>query len=379
MAGAIQKMDLAKMRQDKQVLVVGAGLSGAVVARRLAEEKGRSVLVIDKRSHIGGNCFDERVGKVMVHRYGAHIFHTKDEQVWKWVSQFTDWHEYEHHVLAWVEDKLIPLPFNLNSIERCFTPEQAEAIKKAMMTHFQPGEKVTILQLRQARNKELRRLADYVYEHVFLHYTLKQWDCRLEDLDACVAERVPVVFSRDDRYFGDQYQGIPAAGYTALIAKILNHPLIKVQLGTNFRQLRDLGWEETYYTGAIDEFFDYRLGELPYRSLKLVTKKYQRENFQETSVVNYPETQHYTRIIEHKYFLADPTPPTVVTYEYPQAFRRGQNERYYPIQNLANQELYERYLRLAGKLEHVHFLGRLGDYRYYDMDQAIKRALEIAL
>ena len=372
-------MTQKKTKTQAQTLVVGAGLSGAVIARRLAEEKNESMLVIDRREQIGGNCFDQKIEGITIHRYGAHIFHTDDQQVWTWLSRFTCWHEYRHQVQAQLRDQLIFLPFNLNALEQCFAPEKVTLMKKTLKQHFASGQKVTILQLRQIQDPVLQELADYVYEHIFLHYTLKQWECRLEDLDMSVAARVPVVFDRDDHYFANRYQAIPAQGYTAMIEKILDHPLVQVRLDTDYQSLKNQVFRHVYFTGAIDEFGDYCFGPLPYRSLEFVNQKLDQEYYQAVSVVNYPETQEFTRIIEHKHFLAEKTPYTWITREYPRCFVLGQGERYYPIQNQANQELYRRYRDHLASHQDITFLGRLGDYQYYDMDKAVARALNLEL
>ena len=365
--------------KQQKYLVVGAGLSGSVVARRLAEEKQAAVVVIDQRTHIGGNVYDEVRQGIHVHRYGAHIFHTNDVKVWRYLSRFTSWREYWHEVRAWIQGQLVPVPFNLNSIYQVFHPDLAQSIIDNLLSRHEFGETIDILSLRERGESSAKFLADYVYQHVFAGYTSKQWGCALEELDKCVAARVPVRLSRDNRYFTDFYQGLPTHGYTQLVKNILDHPLIEVKLSTAWTQYkpRQSEFAKIYYTGAIDEYFEYCLGELPYRSCRFEDEVRAQERQQEVAVVNYPENYDFTRIIEHKHFLDEKSPQTIITREYPEAFVRGNNERYYPINQEKNHILYKKYTqKAAAELSNrVVFLGRLGDYRYYNMDQAVSRAL----
>lgn len=361
-----------------KILVVGSGISGATVARGLAE-KGHEIVVIDEKNHIAGNCFDyfDENG-IDVHQYGTHIFHTDIKKAWDFVSRFTQWFPYQHKVVALIDGQLVPVPFNLNSIEKIFPASIAERLVEKLLSHFGFNVKVPILQLRQTGDKDLLFLADFVYEKVFLHYTLKQWGMRPEDLDPAVTGRVPVYISRDDRYFQNRYQGIPLDGYTKMIERMLDHPAIQIKLNTKFDRAMLDQYDRVYYSGPIDEFFDYSLGELPYRSLHFDFLTFDRPYFQTNSVVNYPCNYDFTRIGEYKYFLDTVSSKTVVSYEYPQTFVRGQNERYYPVPSDANQALYAKYLEKAKDLsDKVTFLGRLGDYKYYDMDKAVARALDL--
>lgn len=362
------------------ILVVGAGISGATIARSLAE-KNHLVTVIDEKSHIAGNCFDYfDENKICVHKYGTHIFHTDNQNVWNFVSRFTQWYPYQHKVLALIDGQLVPVPFNLNSIDKIFPKVIADRLTEKLLSHFGFNVKVPILQLRQTGDKDLLFLADYVYEKVFLHYTLKQWGMRPEDLDPSVTGRVPVYISRDDRYFQNRYQGIPINGYTEMIHAMLDHPNIDVNLSINFDKTMLNQFDHVYYSGPIDEFFDYQIGELPYRSLSFDFLTFDRSYFQINSVVNYPCNYAFTRIGEYKYFLDSKTEKTVVSYEYPQPFVRGKNERYYPVPSDHSRVLYEKYLQEAQKIANkVSFCGRLGDYKYYDMDKAVERALLLCL
>ena len=360
------------------ILVVGSGISGATVARCLAE-KSHEVTVIDERPHIAGNCYDyfDENG-IDVHQYGTHIFHTDSKDVWNFVSRFTKWFPYQHKVVALIDGQLVPIPFNLNSIEKIFPSSIAKRLEEKLLTSFGFNVKVPILELRKIGDKDLSFLADFIYEKVFLHYTLKQWGMRPEDLDPMVTGRVPVYISRDDRYFQNRYQGIPLEGYTKLIGNMLDHEHINLKLSTKFDHAMLKDFDKVYYTGPIDEFFNYELGELPYRSLRFDFLTFDKPYFQSNSVVNYPCNYDFTRIGEYKYFLDTVSSTTVVSYEYPQAFVRGQNERYYPVPSDKNKVLYERYLEKSKKLSgKVKFLGRLGDYKYYDMDKAVARTLEL--
>lgn len=359
-------------------LIVGAGISGASLARALAE-KGESVTVIDRRDHIAGNCYDyfDEDG-IDVHLFGTHIFHTENKTVWDFLSRFTDWFPYQHEVKALVDGQLVPIPFNFNTIEALFPKVMADRFIAALLNEFEFNKKVPILKLRESSNKDLQFLAQYVYEKVFLHYTVKQWGVKPEDLDPAVTGRVPVFVGRDNRYFNQTYQGIPLDGYTSLIKNMLDHEKIEVKLNTEFIKEMLGKFDRCFHSGAVDEFFDYELGELPYRSLQFKFIRFNREYFQSNSVINYPCNYDFTRIGEYKYFLDTKSKATTVSYEYPQAYVRGQNERYYPIPNPANQALYQSYLEKAKAFEKVTFFGRLGDYKYYDMDGAVARALSLA-
>lgn len=360
-------------------IIVGAGFSGATLAHKIATELDEEVFVIDAKNHIGGNCYDYYDDNgICIHQYGTHIFHTNLKNVWDFVSNFTKWNPYMHAVKGLIDGQLVPIPFNLNSIHQVFPRSIADKLETKLIEKFGFNVKVPILQLRGTGDKDLEFLADYIYEKIFLHYTLKQWGMKPEDLDPAVTGRVPVYISRDNRYFQDKYQGIPLHGYTKVIEKMLDHPKIKVSLNTPFNKVKnDITYDRLFYTGPIDEFFDYELGELPYRSLKFDFVEFDKPYFQSGACINYPNNYDFTRIGEYKYFLDDKSDKTVVSFEYPQNFENGKNERYYPIVKDENLALYNRYLKKAKEHPNVYFLGRLGDYKYYDMDKAIARALEL--
>lgn len=363
-------------------VVVGVGISGAAIANKIVNELNEDVLIIDKRDHIGGNCFDyiDKDTNIYVHKYGTHIFHTDVKEVWDFISQYTKWYPYQHKVKGLIDGQEIPIPFNLNSIEKIFPKTIANRLEEKLINSFGFNVKVPILELRKQSDDDLKFLADYIYEKIFLNYTLKQWGLKPEELDPSVSNRVPVYISKDDRYFQNKYQGIPLNGYTEIFNKMLDNNLIKIQLNTEFKNIKSqVSYDRLFYTGSIDEYFDYCFGELPYRSEYFDFVTLDKDYFQSNSVINYPNNYEWTRVGEYKYFLdqKNTNNKTVISYEYPQPYKNGINERYYPIIREKNTNLYNKYLDEAKKLNNVYFLGRLGDYRYYDMDKAIVRAFEI--
>lgn len=360
-------------------LVVGCGLSGAVVAERLASQRGEEVLVIDSRDHIGGNVYDYRdANGICIHKYGSHIFHTNNAAVWGYLNRFTRFSTYMHKVVALIDGIETTIPFNIRTLYDVFPHSLASRLETKLLERFAYNTKVPILEFQKQEDEDLRFLAEYVYEKVFLHYTVKQWGLAPDGVDGAVTARVPVYISCDKRYFQDAYQGIPLDGYTRTVEKMLAHPGIEVQLNTHFARFRNaVSYDRLFYTGSIDAFFDYRLGRLPYRSVRFSLKEYDREFYQSNAVVNYPCNYDFTRIHEYKYYLNDRSPCTVIAKEYSEPFEEGKNDRYYPVPAPENTALYEAYQVEANKLANVWFLGRLGDYRYYDMDKAVERALEV--
>lgn len=359
-------------------LVVGCGLSGIVIANRIANELHQEVTVIDSKDHIGGTCYDYKdENGITIHKYGPHIFRTNSKEIWDYLSRYTEWYPFMHHVLGVIDGIEVPIPFNLNSLYRVFSPNLASRLEDKLIKNFGFNKKIPILQLRKTSDEDLHFLAEYIYQKVFLEYTLKQWNFTPEQLDPSVTGSVPVYISRDDRYFQEKYQGIPEAGYTKMFERMLDHPLIAVKLNTKFEDIQqDIEYERLFYTGAIEEFFNYKYGELPYRSLNLKFKTYNEEKFQNAPVVNYPENYDFTRIAEYKYFLNEKSDKTVLSFEYPEDFEQGKNDRIYPILNPQNQAIYNKYSSEAEKLTNVIFLGRLGAYRYYDMNRTIAGAFD---
>lgn len=358
-------------------LVVGAGFSGAVIANLIAEKLGEKVLVVDKKEHIAGNSYDYTdENGIKIHKYGSHIFHTNSERVWNYFKKFADLNTYMHQVVAVIDGIETTIPFNLNTLYDVFPETLAKRLEEKLLKTFEYNKKVPILEFQKQADSDLKFLAQYVYEKVFLHYTNKQWGTSPEDVDSAVTARVPVYISCDDRYFQDKYQGIPLGGYTKVVEKMLKHPNIEVKLNTDYKDVKG-NFKRIFYTGSIDEFFDYKFGQLPYRSVNFKLETHNHPYYQSNAVVNYPCNYDFTRIHEYKYYLNDISEKTVIAKEYSEAFEVGKNERYYPIPKEENIALYNRYLEEAKKLTGVYFLGRLGDYKYYNMDQAVERAIEL--
>jgi UDP-galactopyranose mutase len=361
-------------------VVVGAGFTGCTIAERLATQLNQKVLLVDRRNHVGGNAYDHyNEDGVLVHKYGPHLFHTNSENVWRYLSNFTEWRPYYHQVLAMVEGKKIPLPFNLNSLYLTMPPRLAAKLEDLLVSDFGLGAKVSILKLREHSNPDLQFLANYIYKNVFYNYTQKQWELKPEELDPSVSARVPVSVTRDDRYFTDTYQAMPKLGFTELFQKMLANKNIHVLLQTDYRSIiGSVKFNRMFYTGPIDEYFDSMHGSLPYRSLVFEQSTLDQEWFQEVAVVNYPNEQDFTRITEQKHITGQKLPKTTIVKEYPQAHRPGETEAYYPIPRPENKELCDKYLNEVRKLNgSVVFAGRLADYKYYNMDQVVARALKL--
>lgn len=362
-------------------VIVGAGFTGAVLAERIATQLDERVLIIDRRDHIAGNAYDyEAAHGLLVHKYGPHIFHTNSEKVWRYLSRFTEWRPYFHRVLGMVEGNAVPVPFNLNSIAATFPPHMAEALSRRLIETYGYGKKVPILKMLEGTDEELGFLAKYVYDNVFKNYTKKQWDLAPEDLDPGVTARVPIYVSRDDRYFQDSYQAMPKEGYTKLFQRLLNHPNITTSLSTEYKDVAGM-WPQarTIFTGPIDEYFDYAHGALPYRSLRFeITEEPEAGFVQPVGTVNYPNEFDFTRITELKHLTGQRAPSSLLVTEYPQAYAPGENEPYYPIPTEETSRRLRPYQDMARDLSgKVFFAGRLGDYAYYNMDQACARALAL--
>ena len=372
-------------------LIIGAGFAGAVCARELAERGGKRVLVLERRDHVAGNAYDLPDGHgVLIHQYGPHIFHTGDKRVFDYLSRFTGWRDYQHRVVADVHGTLMPVPFNLTSLELAFGAERAAALEEKLLAAYGAGRKVTILELRQNADPEIAALADYVYENVFLHYTMKQWGQTPEEIDPNTTARVPVFLSRDDRYFQDPYQGMPLEGYTALFRRLLDHPNITVELGVDALARMELGEDgikldggdfggAVIYTGAADELFGCRFGRLPYRTLDFRFETHPVDFWQSHGTVNYTVDQDYTRITEFKYLTGQELPgQTTIMKEYSRAYTGAKGEiPYYAIINAGNNALYAKYRAEADRYPNFHLLGRLAEYKYYNMDAIAARALEL--
>lgn len=358
-------------------LVVGCGISGAVIAYKIAAELGQKVVIIDTKNHVAGNCYDYYdANGICIHKYGSHIFHTSDKYVWDFLRQFTKFNTYMHKVIAVIDGIETFIPFNLKTIYDVFPKSMAKRMEEKLLQNFEYNKKVPILEFQKQEDEDLQFLAQYIYDKVFLYYTTKQWGTSPDEVDSAVTARVPVYISCDERYFQDVYQGIPIGGYTQMIEKMLDHPNIEVRLNTHYKDLKE-SFKSIFWTGSIDEFLDYKYGVLPYRSVYFELEEHNVEYYQNGAVVNYPCNYDFTRIHEYKYYLNDTAPRTVIAKEYSQAFELGKNDRYYPIAGEKSEALYGRYLHEVSTLSNVYFLGRLGDYKYYDMDKAVKRALEV--
>jgi UDP-galactopyranose mutase len=361
-------------------LIVGAGLTGVTLAERIANILNQRVLLVERRSHIGGNAYDEFTPHgILVHRYGPHIFHTNDQQVWQYLSQFTTWRPYYHRVRASIDGQQVPLPFNLNSLHALFPPGYAARLEEALLRHYPLGARVPIATLLEQPQGEVRELAEFIHEKIFLHYTRKQWGMDPAQLSPAVTARVPIAISRDDRYFQDTYQAMPQEGYTAMFHRMLDHPRIRWLLNTDYRTVAgEIRYGHMIYTGCIDEFFNHCYGPLPYRSLRFDITTLPQERMQEVGTVNYPCNFDFTRITEQKHLTGQSCAGTVLVTEYPQAHTSGENEPYYPVPQHEAEAHYARYRDEAAKVRgRMIFTGRLGEYRYYNMDQAVGRALSL--
>lgn len=366
-------------------IVVGAGFAGAVAARELAERGGEKVLVLESRDHIGGNCYDEpdKYG-ILVHVYGPHIFHTNSERAYKYLSRFTEWIDYSHEVVAKVGDEEIPVPFNLNTLRQVF-PDEADELESLLIETFGEGARVPILKLREAEDERLQKIADYVYRNIFLKYTMKQWGKKPEEIDPSVSGRVPVVISHDNRYFQDKWQGMPKEGFTKLFERLLDHEGITVKTGVDAGSFINTGSGDyqaftgkVIYTGLLDELFDCRYGRLPYRSLRFEVECRDEDRFQSHGVVNYTVSEDFTRISEFKHLTGQlDLHGTTIMREYPFAYSGAEGEvPYYAINNPENDALYARYKKLADRVGLIP-LGRLAEYKYYNIDAIVDHALEV--
>ena len=362
-------------------LIVGAGITGATFAERIASQRGESVLIVDQRDHIAGNAWDEyNEHGILEHKYGPHIFHTNSKEVWDYLSQFTEWRPYFHKVLASIDGMLVPLPFNLNSIDKLFPETLSKKITEKLIEIYGFGSKVPILKLREVEDEDLRFLANFVYKKVFESYTQKQWGMIPEDLSPSVTARVPVFISRDDRYFQDAYQGMPIQGYGAIVRNMLSNKKIHTLLNTRWQDIKDqVTFRRMVFTGPIDEYFEYKHGKLPYRSLHFDVKTVAQERYQSAAVINYPNEYGYTRITEQKWLTGQEHPRSTILTEYPIEHIIGETTPYYPIPTEENQKQFKKYESEVEALDgKIIFAGRLADYMYYNMDQAAARSLKLA-
>lgn len=352
-------------------LIVGAGFAGAVIAERLASCAGKKVLVVDKRNHIGGNTYDyyDSAG-ILVHKYGPHIFHTNSKEVYDYLGKFTEWRPYEHRVLASVDGMLVPIPINLNTLNQLYGLHlDANEVEAYLQSKAED-----ITTIRTSEDVVLSTVGKDLYQKFFKGYTKKQWDLDPSELDASVTARIPVRHNRDNRYFTDTYQAMPAQGYTKLFEQLLNHPNIKVMTNTDYKEIEDsIAFKKMIYTGPVDYYFDYCYGKLPYRSIEFQFHTLDTPLFQQTGTINYPNEHPYTRVTEFKYLTGQIHPKTSVVYEFPKA----DGDPYYPVPRPENAELYRKYQMLTRALPDVYFTGRLATYKYYNMDQVVAQSLSL--
>ncbi|MDX4038250.1 UDP-galactopyranose mutase [Aliarcobacter skirrowii] len=370
-------------------IVVGSGLAGVVMAERIATQLNKKVLIIEKRNHIGGNCYDFKdENNILIHKYGPHLFHTNNKEVIDYLSNFTSWNIYNHEVLVYIDGKKVPIPFNFNTLYEVFPNQKAKALEAKLLETYDYNSKVPILELKKSTDKDLQFLADFIYEKIFVNYTAKQWGMKPEDMDGAVTARVPIFIGRDNRYFNDSYQMLPKDGYTKMIENMLNYKNIKIMLNTDFQEICTLKDKDFYlfdkkfdgkviYTGQIDELFDYKFGDLPYRSVNMQFETIEKDFYQEKATVNYPNDYDFTRITEFKHIHPINTPKTTILKEYPQEYVKNKNTPYYPIFTEENQKKYNQYLEYSKEFENLLLIGRLAEYKYYDMDDIVERVLEV--
>ncbi len=365
-------MKVGSKMKHYDYLIVGAGLFGSIFAYE-ATKRGKTCLVIEKRDHIAGNIYTKNEHGINVHVYGAHIFHTDSKEAWDYVNQFAEFNRFTNEPLAKYKDELYHLPFNMNTFHQmwgCETPDEARAIIESQKAKYKVDEPKNL------EEQAINLVGPDIYQKLIKGYTEKQWGRDCTDLPAFIIKRLPVRFTYNNNYFNDKYQGIPEGGYTQIVEKLLEG--IEVRLNTDFFANKDefsKMADHIIYTGTIDQYFDYQYGMLEYRSLKFDTKEVDTDNFQGNAVVNYTERDvPYTRVIEHQHFEMKQIKPSIITYEYPKDWSKG-DEPYYPINDDKNNELYKKYLELANKQENITFAGRLGWYKYFDMDDVVMQAL----
>ncbi|WP_228421967.1 UDP-galactopyranose mutase [Chryseobacterium soldanellicola] len=351
-------------------LIIGCGFAGSVLAERLADA-GKKVLIVDKRDHIAGNAYDfyNKEG-IMIHKYGPHIFHTNSEDVFRYLSKFTEWRPYEHRVLGSVDGQLVPIPINLTTINKLY----GKNLTSDQVVEFLASKAELRKPVLTSEDVVLNVVGKELYEKFFRGYTKKQWDLDPSELDASVTARVPTRTNSDDRYFTDSLQAMPKHGYTEMFKRMLSHENIHIMLNTNYKDIVDIiPHEKLIYTGPIDGYFDYQFGKLPYRSIDFKFETLDQENYQETGTINYPTSNLYTRITEFKHLTGQVHHKTSIVYEYPTA----EGDPYYPIPRKENQEVYNQYKKLADETPNVYFTGRLGTYKYYNMDQVVAQSLAL--
>ncbi|MFA5155467.1 MAG: UDP-galactopyranose mutase [Patescibacteria group bacterium] len=359
-------------KKKYDIIVVGAGISGCVIAERFSNISNKKVLVLEKRDHIGGNCYDYvDSNNILVSKYGAHLFHTNYDDVWEYVNMFGDWIAYKHKVLSFVDNQLVPVPVNIKTVN---TLLNLNMTTEEEMVEWLNEHRLNINNPKNSEEAALSRVGEFLYNKLFKNYTKKQWDMWPKELWPSVMNRIPVRTDFNDNYFDDKYQALPKNGYTSIFKKMLSNKNITVKLGANFFDFKnDFVGSNIFFTGPIDEFFDYKFGRLQYRSIKFKFETHQKEFYQSNSVINYPNDYKFTRIVEYKHFYPQVNPVTTISKEY--AIWGG--DPYYPVPNEKNVGLYLKYKEESDKLPNIHFVGRLANYRYFNMDQAFKNALDL--
>lgn len=372
------------------VIVIGAGTAGCTVARKLAE-RGKKVLILEKKNHIAGNCYDVKDEHgVLIHVYGPHIFHTSKENVHEFLSRFTNWYEFRHEVVANVHGQYMPVPFNLHTLKAAYGEKRSKELEEKLVAVYGMGTKVPILELMNHEDADLQMIGTFVYDNIYVYYTMKQWGKKPEEIDPAVTARVPVNISYDNGYFADKYQGVPLHGFTSMFEKMVEHENIKIELGIEAKDvLRVENGKVLYqgeafsgdviFTGPIDEFFDCKYGRLPYRTLDFVFEYYEQDDFQGHSVVNYTVDQDYTRITEYKYLTGQKCNGTTISKEYPSVYTGETGQiPYYSIANEENHALFAKYKAEVEEIQNFHLLGRLAEYQYYNIDVMVEKAMELA-
>jgi len=371
------------------VIIIGAGTAGCTAARLLAEQ-GKKVLIIEKKNHIAGNCYDAKDEHgVLIHVYGPHIFHTSRENVYKFLTRFTDWYEFRHEVVANVHGEYMPVPFNLHTLKKAYGEEKGKELEDKLISIYGMGTKVPILTLMNHEDSDLQMIGKYVYDNIYVYYTMKQWGKKPEEIDPAVTARVPVNVSYDCGYFSDKYQGVPLQGFTPMFEKMVKHENITIQLNTEAKDVLKVKDKKVcfkgevfegnvIFTGPIDEFFDCKYGRLPYRTLDFSFEYYEQDDYQGHSVVNYTVSEDYTRITEYKYLTGQKCKGTTISKEYPSAYT-GENGQipYYSIANDENHALYAEYKNEVADIPNFHLLGRLAEYQYYNIDVMVEKAMEL--
>ncbi len=364
------------------VIIVGAGISGLTLAERYASQKNQKVLVIDKRNHIGGNCYDYyNEDGILVSKYGAHLFHTNYEDVWDYVNKFSEFSTYHHKVLAFVDGKLVPIPVNITTVNMIFglNIKNEQEMDAWLITNQVKNDNP-----KNGEEAALARVGKVLYEKMFRNYTKKQWNKYPEELDASVLNRIPVRNNFEDGYFSDIHQGQPKEGYTKIFEKMVDNPNIEVRLNTDYFDIRNNlpSYSKLFYTGPIDQYFDFKFSvneKLEYRSIRFEFETHEKEYYQVNSVINYPNENDFTRIVEYKYFTGQKHPKTTISKEYSVDYEPGVNDPYYPVPNPRNNEIFAMYQKEAKELEKegIYFVGRLANYKYFNMDQAFKNSLDL--